>query len=78
MVSLVSFNTVTAFHDTYLLAGLMIETGVSFSLSSCEFYCVNFTHADLEQRWKALLSVILVLAGKRPNQAFFALIRLYF
>lgn len=56
----------------------MTENGISFSLSSCEFYCVNFTYADLEQRWKALLSVILVLAGKRPNQAFSALIRLYF
>lgn len=56
----------------------MTGTGISFSLSSCEFYCVNFTYADLEQRWKALLSVISVLAGKHPNQAFFALIRLYF
>lgn len=62
----------------YLLAGLVTETAISFSLSSCEFYCVNFTYADLEQRWRALLSVILVLAGKCPNQAFLALIRLYF
>lgn len=61
-----------------LLADLLTETGISFSLSSCEFYCVNSTYADLEQRWKALLSVILELAGKHPNQAFFALIRLYF
>lgn len=52
------------------LTGLVTEPGVSFSLSSCEFYCVNFTHADLEQRWKALLSVILVLAGKHTNQFF--------
>lgn len=62
----------------YLLADLMTETGISFWLSSVNC-TVNFTYADLEQRWKALLSVILVLAGERPNQAFFfALIRLYF
>lgn len=51
----ININALTAFYSVCLLKlkGFMVETGISFSLSSCEFCRVNFTHADLEQRWRA-------------------------